>query len=349
VRSETSAHLTARSGRKTRPRYFCRFFHLPRYGSADEYAFTVDFASGPVQAETKQKLLLLESIDGAFAQVFPEQGRASQGAIQLTLTNVENLALYYMGALRASLGAAMSPSAPGPGDDIVLSEVTANLPAGGTLEITTGGVIERIRYEGFGEPSDTITVVARGVDGTTAASHAEGDEVTNGEQIRPGQRVQIYAGYADIDEEDYMPFSKLEVIGRRLHEDGQAFVIECADIQRSLRREAFLTASPDAPIEIEGNPFSLMLLMLLSTGTGLNGPYDDWAEEWGVGIPESYIDVTGIETVSGRVAAPSFRFSIRAPIVAKDWIEKEICQPLNCYPVVTQDGRYSIKRYGGFR
>ena len=39
-----------------------------------------------------------------------------RGSIQLTLTNAENLALYYMGMLRAELGVAMTPTDPGPGE-----------------------------------------------------------------------------------------------------------------------------------------------------------------------------------------------------------------------------------------
>ncbi len=347
MRSESLAHLAARTPRKTRPRYFARFAHVPVYGSASEYDFTVDFASGAVASATKQKLLMLEAIDGAFAQVFPEQGRASVGSIQLTLTNAENLALYYMGMLRARLGATMTPTDPGPGEFIQLDAVTPNLPAGGTLEIETDGVIERIRYTGFGAPSDMIEVLARGVDGTTAANHGIGDEVQNGEQIRPGQRCQLYAGYAELDETDYMPFSKMEVVGRRLHEDGEAFVIELADIQRTLRREAFLTATEASPVLIEGDPLNLMLHMLLSTGTGVNGIYDDWPEAWGIGVPLAYVDVDTILAVSALLDAPDFSFDIRAPVTAKDWIEREFLSPLNCYPVVTQDGRYSVRRLGG--
>lgn len=349
MRTEGAAHLAARLPRKTRPRYWARFFHVPTYGSASEYAFSADFSSGEILSPTAQKLQLIEAIDGAFAQVFPEQGRASVGSIQLTLTNASDLVLQYMGMLRATLGADMTDSVPGAGQYITLSEVISNIPASGTLEITTDGVIERIRYEDFDVPDDQIKVVGRGVDGTTAAAHTAGDEIQNGEQIRPGQRCQIYAGYAELPEITYMPFSKMEVVGRRLHEDGEAFVIELADIQRTLRREAFLTASTDLPFTIQNDPLTLMLLLLASTGTGTNGPYDDWAADQGLGVPEAYIDVTGIENVAAAVAAPDFRFDIRAPITAKDWIERELLQPINCYPVVTQQGKYSVRRFGGFR
>jgi hypothetical protein len=349
VRTETAAHLAARLPRKTRPQYFARFAHVPNYGSAAEYPFGADFASAPIAAETRQKLLCLESIDGAFAQVFPEQGRASVGSIDLTLTNASDLPLFYLSARAAHLAVAMTPTVPGAGQFMTFDDPVFNIPAAGTLEITTGGVIERVRYTGLDAPSTTIEVVARGVDGTTAADHAIGDEAVNGEQIRPGQRCQLYAGYADINEADFMPFCKMEVVGRRLHEDGQAFVIELADIQRSLRREVFLTASAENPIALEGEPFTLVLQLLTSTGTGTNGPYDSWPEHYGLGIPQAYIDITAIETTAALVAAPNFRFSLQAPVTAKDWIEREVLQVLNCYPVVTQDGKYTIKRFGGYR
>jgi hypothetical protein len=349
VRTETAAHLAARIPRKTRPRYFARFSHVPQYGSASEYDFTLDFSSGDIQAETRPKYRVLEAIDGAFAQVFPEQGRATLGSIQLTLTNVGNQVLYYLGMLRGTLASGITASVPGPGDDLVLADTISNIPAAGTIEIVTDGVIERVSYITDGEPTDTLEVVARGVHGTTAADHAAGDEVQNGEQIRPGQRCQIYAGYADLDEEDYMPFQKMEVVGRRLHEDGEAFVIELADIQRTLRREAFLTASSEAPITFFGDPVGLALQVLTSTGTGTNGPFDVMPADWGLGIPEAYVDSGAFTDVSLLISPPTFTFDIRAPVTAKDWLEQEIFQPLSCYPVVTQDGLYSIRRFGGFR
>lgn len=349
MRTESAAHLAARLPRKTKPRYFCTFHHVPRYGSPSEYAFSVDFASGAIASAARAKLNLLENISGAFAQVYPEQGRASTGSIELTLTNASNLALQYLSMPTFHLAAAMTAGSPGAGGTIAFAETVLNIPAAGTLEITTGGVIERVRYTGLDEPAKTVEVIARGVDDTTAADHAIGDTMENGEQIRPGQRCQLYAGYDGLAEADFMAFQKMEVVGRRLHEDGEAFVIELGDVMRSLRREVFLTASDVAPWVIQAHPLELLLHVLLSTGTGINGTYDDWPAHMGLGIPAAYVDVTGIEYVASLVTAPDFRFDIRAPENAKDWIERELLQPCNVYPVVNQDGQYSCRRFGGQR
>ena len=331
------------------PRYYARFFHVPVYGAGAEYPFSTDFSSGEVLSAAIGKLPLIEAIDGAFAQVFPEQGRASVGNVSLVMTNVANLVLYYLSAATFTLGQAMTPTSPGAGETLLFSTAVLNIPAGGTLEISSGDppVIERVRYTGLDAPAQQVTIVARGVDGTTAAAHAIDDPVVNGEQIRPGQRCQIYAGYAQLAEADYMPFMKMEVTGRRLHDSGEAFVIELSDIQLTLRREIFLTASEDVPITIVGVPLDLLLHVLLSTGTAVNGPYDDWPAAWGLGIPLAYVDVEAIQTVSALIGAPEFAFTIIAPTTGKDWIEKELLQPINCYPVVTQDGKYSIKQFGG--
>ena len=349
MRTEAANHATERVKRKTQPRYIARFFHVPEYGSADEYAFSVDFCSGAITSPTVDKLQMIEDITGAFAQVFPEQGRASLGSIRLVLTDAADLALAYLGRCDATLASAITAGSPGAGADLFFAETVSNLPPEGTLEVTTGGVIERIRYTAFAGPDDHVEVVARGVDGTTAASHATGDPITNGEQIRPGQRCQIYAGYAGLAEADFMKFSKMEVVERRLHEDGAGFVVELADIQRTLRREIFLTAAPDAPIAFDGIALDLVLIILHSTGTGTNGPYDLLPASCGLGLPAAYIDAVGIAATSALVAQPHLEFTIRAPVVAKDWIEQELLQPLNCYPIITQEGKYSVRRFGGYR
>jgi hypothetical protein len=356
MKIESPAHAAIRQRFKTRPVYFARFFHVPLYGGGTEYPFAVDFSSAPVQAwepgvgTGRPKWKMLSGIDGAFAQVFPEQGRASIGNISLTLSNIHNLALFYLSCPTFHLGAAMTPTYPGPGDPIVFPSPVFNLPHGGTLEIETAGVIERVRYIGLAQPSTTIECLARGRDGTSAAAHAVGDPVRNGEQIRSGQRCQIFAGYAELNEADYMPFAKMEVVDRRLDASGEAFVIELGDVQRTLRSQIFLPASDETPVVIIGDPLELLLRVLVSTGTGTNGPYDTFPAGWGLGIPQVYVDTPQIQAVAAQLAPlPTFTFDIREAVTAQDWIEKEIMQVVNVYPVVNQHGQYSVRRFGGQR
>jgi hypothetical protein len=211
--------------------------------------------------------------------------------------------------------------------------VLVNLPASGTLEITTGGVMERVRYQGLDAPTRTVTVVARGVDGTTAIAHSIGDPVTNGEQIRPGNGAQFWAGYAGLAEAQYLLVATMEIVNRAMDPSGANFVVELAG------------ATEAAPVVLTGDPFTLLLQVLLSTGSGTNSVYDVLSAVNGVGIPQSLVDIAGIEAVRAAVGAPPFSFDIRSEINAKEWIETEILKVCNCYPLVNQFGQYTIKRY----
>lgn len=240
----------------------------------------------------------------------------------------------------------LTVSTPSESAYVEMTEAVTGLPAVGTLEITTASVIERVRYSAVDTANKRVTVSGRGVDGTTAAGHAVGDAITNGEQIRPGQRVQLYAGYAAIDEADYMSFVKMEVVARRMASDGLTVQVQATDIQRALRRRVFLGATQDDPVVLTGNPLTLALQVLMSTGAGTNGTYDVLDESDGLAIPQALVDVAGIETLrDAHFPSDSYEFSITEPADGKGWLEAEILKTLNCYPIVLQDGDLSIRRY----
>ncbi|MGA0945859.1 MAG: hypothetical protein ACO3UW_08845 [Candidatus Nanopelagicales bacterium] len=51
----------------------------------------------------------------------------------------------------------------------------------------------------------------------------------------------------------------------------------------------------DEVLFVEDHPLQVAAKMLVSTGTGYNGPYDRLPETWGWGIPQEYVDIEDIE------------------------------------------------------
>jgi hypothetical protein len=267
-KTETAAHAAERAKLQTEPRAFVRFLHLKKYGDGTGYAFSRDVASGAVLAPTRSKDTYLASLAGGRATVIPEQGRATIGGYKIVLLDKDGEVLRAMASPQLTLRTAMTAGAPAAGDWVDINEDPAGLRAVGTIEITTAGVIERVRYDQVDAANDRVRVATggRGVDGTTAASHGINDPIRHGEEIRPGQRVQIWSGYAPLNEADYMLEATVEVVERK--NDGPVWTIETADIQRSLRRGLFLEASDADPVVLEGHPMELALRVLLSTGKG---------------------------------------------------------------------------------
>jgi hypothetical protein len=87
--------------------------------------------------------------------------------------------------------------------------------------------------------------------------------------------------------------------------------------------------------------------VLTSTGTGTNGDYDVLDEEDGLGIDEDYININSILALKDDWLPTNMltrmSFSIREKETAKEWMENEILQPFNLYPVIDGDGKFNIK------
>jgi hypothetical protein len=345
VKTETFAHQTERVKRATEPVYILRFYHVPDYGKATSYPFSRDFTSAPIREATKPALMCLERLGGGPAQIVPEQGRASIGGFQVDAVDMSGEILHYFANLQLTLSDAITASSPGPGGSLRLNDV-GGLPAMGTVEVNLDPEIERIRYSAKDEATNTVIVSARGVDGTTARAHPGGTTATNGEQIRPGQRVELLSGYASMPESLFMQSQLVEVIDRSISDVVRAsYTIETADITRALRREVFLTATQDAPFIIGGHPLTIALQILTSTGQGTNGPYDVLPEEDGIGIPQAFVDVAGIEALREDFPFDGYCFTITGPQIAKTWLEQEIFKTINGYPLVRQDGTLTVKLY----
>lgn len=346
MKVETEAYRTERRKRATEPVYLVRFYHVPDYGQAPSYQFSRDFVSRTVLGGTMPQLRCIERMGGGPAQIVPEQGRASIGGFQLDCVDVSGEILRYFANPQLIIRDAMTAAVPAIGDRIYLRLDLDGLPEFGTLEVDTGDNLERIRYSAKDRAAVAVIVKARGVDGTIARDHAAGVRATNGEQIRPGQRVQLLSGYAGMQEAEYMQSQVTEVVDRRISDVVKAsYTIETSDITRALRREVFLTATVDTPVILGGHPLVIALRVMLSTGTSTNSQYDILAQENGLGIPYAFLDLQGIEAAIAAMPGEAYCFTITAPEMAKTWLEQEIFKTINAYPLILQDGTLTIRLY----
>jgi hypothetical protein len=93
---------------------------------------------------------------------------------------------------------------------------------------------------------------------------------------------------------------------------------------------------------------NILLSILTSSDAGTNSDYDLGDDDLGCGLDSDTIDIAAIEAVrddwfwGGQYFLD---FSIVEKFEAKQFIEKEILQLLNCYPAITGNGKYKIIPY----
>lgn len=92
------------------------------------------------------------------------------------------------------------------------------------------------------------------------------------------------------------------------------------------------------------NPITLLLQILISTGTGSGGTYDVLPEAWGLGIDPALINVAQFEAKRDEhIPALEVEFRLLAREKASTFIPIEFFKVLGAYPIVQGDGRLSIK------
>jgi len=334
--------LSDRLGQPTQaPRFLYRFFHVQ---SLVDYPFSRDFASGAIVSATNTYLVVADPPTGNTQTVVPEQGTSTIGTFILPMLDLGGEITKQLSSPGAGLTATISAgNATIPAS--LAGGLTAAYPPFGTVQVDT----ERIRYftltdSEFGTPT---RVCSRGVDGTTAAAHTAPSSVQNGEQIRKGQRVQVFVGDDSVGFAQYMSLVKMQVQERGQREPG-VYTVTAQDIQRDLRRFAFLDAAPDTSsttntLTRQGHPLTLLLQVWTTTSGGGNGAYDQ-GDGRGAGIPQALVAVASIEALRAEIgSADVYRYLFRAPIEVKPWSE-QLLKTLNCYPFVTQSGTLSVKR-----
>ena len=100
-------------------------------------------------------------------------------------------------------------------------------------------------------------------------------------------------------------------------------------------------------IYLYGNPLTIALQILLSTGTGTNGPYDVLPANAGLGIDKSLVNVAQFETMRARwIANWVFQFEEFKSVAGKQFLEEQIYTFCNAYPTIDNNGLLSINVYG---
>jgi hypothetical protein len=340
---ETPAYTAARQRFHTQPIYLIRFAVPGAVGSGTEYPFSRDFA-GPAAplSPTRNPYLLLGTPSGNTQTVDLRTGASSRGALTFPLLDRDGLITAYCGNPALPLASPL-----GAGDTTAtISGDTSGYPDQGTIELisTDGSTRERARYAS--RSGSSFLGLTRGVDGTTAQAWPASTPVHNGEQIRPGVRVHLYAGYADLAEVDMLHLGLFEVMERTLDQDRVTWQIRCADVQYRVNVQIFLTASEKTSITLgPAHPAILALRVLLSTGTGTNGPYDVLPQDWGAGVDQALVDVAAFEALANQVLPTAqFQFSLVGPADAAAFVAQQLLWPLGAVLWASPDGRLSVKR-----
>jgi len=97
-------------------------------------------------------------------------------------------------------------------------------------------------------------------------------------------------------------------------------------------------------IRPRNNAIDAFLQLLLSTGTvGANGMYDTMPTGLGLGLDESYVDVSGIETLRDKYfAGTQIHFVIHEPTEAQEFFQEAIFKPLQIFPFENTAGQISL-------
>ncbi len=97
---------------------------------------------------------------------------------------------------------------------------------------------------------------------------------------------------------------------------------------------------------LQGNPATLALQILTSTGAGTNGTYDVLPKCCGLAIDQTLIDVAKFESERDRwLNGLLFKFEESASAVGKQFLEEQIYTFSNSYPTTNNQGLISYKVY----
>jgi len=172
---------------------------------------------------------------------------------------------------------------------------------------------------------------------------AIGDDATEWHR----EACEIKTGYPGLDYDDYITIFKGWVTGLKMTDDGTGFELTVTDVAKWLQRDVFRGAESSS-VTIQGNPMNILMAILTSTGAGTNGDYDWYDATDGLGIDDDFVNVSNIESIRDNWLPGTshyMRFTITERISALDFIEKEICKPLNMYPIIRSDGSFDVKLF----
>jgi hypothetical protein len=303
------------------PRYFLRAYYVNT--AQAEFAFSRDFSTGAIQNPTKDKIQALLPPEGNIQTVRPETGESTIGRMVLRLVDLGGEITRYIAAAELTLATALS--AGGGETEVVFNETPDGLPAKGTLEIEN----ERIRYTARDDALKKVTGITRAVDSTSLAAHGTGTLVRNGEQLRPGNRVQLFEGSETTDETSYNSYTVMDIVTRTRPGSEPLIMLEAQDVQRFTRRTVFLTATPALPVTRSGNPMTLLKNFYTTD----------------VGIPSVRVDTAGLDNLANEAdfTGQVYEFLIKEPQDAREWA-RLLHRATATWPFVKRDGKIGAKK-----
>ncbi|MGR9045620.1 MAG: hypothetical protein ACU83N_10010 [Gammaproteobacteria bacterium] len=127
--------------------------------------------------------------------------------------------------------------------------------------------------------------------------------------------------------------------------NGLTWEFVATDPQKWLQKVIFRNASGASPYTLAGNPINILLTILTSSAAGTNSDYDYGNADYGCGLDSDSVNIASIELVRNQRfwgQTHNLYFTITEKISAKEFIETEILQLLNCYPQIDGQGRYLI-------
>lgn len=160
------------------------------------------------------------------------------------------------------------------------------------------------------------------------------------------KKTTIKAGYVGMDEADFITIFTGWITGKRAGRNNLSYILDITDPKKWFQRNIFRT-SEDTAASFTGNAINLLLAWLTSTGAGTNGDYDWFSATDGLGLDTDHINISAIEQLRDDFyPRPTYwmSFSINERQRAIDFFEKEIFQPLNLYPIIDGQGRFSLRR-----
>jgi len=160
-----------------------------------------------------------------------------------------------------------------------------------------------------------------------------------------GSEAVVKVGFQGINEAQYATTFRGFLSQFSVLQNHRGYRVVLNDAMTLFRRPVFRSATPSAPVTLIGNPLTVMMQVLASTGAGTNGPYDVLLEPNGLSVDHSsWVNEHAIES-ERAIWTPgvTYQYVICEPEDALTWVQQEICKPLGCYLMIGVDGKLAVR------
>ena len=159
------------------------------------------------------------------------------------------------------------------------------------------------------------------------------------------KKATLKSGYVGNAIADLLQESTGWVTDMKRSPDGLSWIFSITDPQKWLQKTIFRNATDLNPYYLSGNPIKIALSILTSSDSGTNSDYDLGDSDYGCGLDSDSVNISSMERVMGDRfwgQTHNLYFVITEKQKAKDFLEREIWQVLNCYPQIDGSGKFFI-------